>query len=101
MAKTFFTGQKFNECTELQEARNTPRIDLPHLDLAHNVLNHLAGAIHCLHIWRCDENISIFMNIDIHARFVNDLTDNLAARSNDVANLINVNGNDFHTRCIG
>ena len=100
MTKPFLARQEFHKCAELQETCDTSRIDLANLNLAHDVLNHLAGAIHCLHIRGRDEDISILMNIDIDARFINDLTDDLAAGSNDIADLINVNGDDLHARCM-
>ena len=40
------------------------------------------------------------MDVDINARFIDDLTYDLAARSNDITDLLNVDGDGLYARCV-
>jgi len=73
VAKPLFPGEKFYKSAELQEACHAAGINLSDLNVADDVLDHLARTIHRFGIRRGDKDIAVLMNIDIHAGLVDDL----------------------------
>ena len=100
MAESFLPREEFDKCPKLQEARHASGVNFSYLYFTDDILNHLACEIHGLCIGRCNKDIPIFMDVDIHPGLIDDFAHDLAAGTDDIAYFLNVDANCFYTRCI-
>ena len=100
VAQSFFARQEFNKRAELHQPRYFTGEDLTGLDLTDNILDHLSGPLHAICIDRRDEDVAILMDIDLDASLINDFLDDLAARTDDLTDLIGLDLAGLNTRCI-
>ena len=100
MTHSLSTRRKFNKCAEIHNTGYRAFKNISDLNFADNIFDYLDCAVNSVDIRRCDENISILVNINFNARFFNNFVDNLPACTNNFADFINVNFHCADTRSI-
>src|SRR5699024_1682625 len=85
-------GGQLNEGPEVHNAHNLAQIYVAHLDILGDALDDLARLGGGGLVGGGDVDAAIVLDVDLHARFGDDLVDHLAARSDDLADLFGVDG---------
>ena len=97
MAQTFLARKYLNESTEVHDTGNLSEVNLTNLNLAHNLTDDGNSLIRSLYAGSTDTNGAVFFDINLNAGILNNLLDNLSARSNDIADLISLNLDSSYT----
>ena len=100
VAEAFFARQGFDEGAEFHQAGDAAGVDLTDFDFAHDVLDHLLGFLHALGIVGGDEDVAVFVDVDVDAGLVDDLLDDFAAGADDVADLVDLDLDGLDARCV-
>src|SRR5262245_947957 len=91
--QSFGTGEDLDEGAEIDDAGDGAEIALAHLDFGRQVANDLHRGLGGLAVRRGDGDSAVVRNVDLRAGLLLDAANDLAARADDVANLVGV---DLH-----
>src|SRR5262245_13041352 len=91
--QSFGTGEDLDEGAEIDDAGDGAEIALAHLDFGRQVADDLHRGLGGLAVRRGDGDTAVVRNVDLRACFLLDAANDLAAWSDDVANLVGI---DLH-----
>ena len=101
VAEPLLARQDFNESAEVHDARDPALVDSADFHIAHDVLDDLLRLLCALAVRRRDEDRAVLLDVDLRTRLVDDLLDRLAARADDLADLVDMDLHDRDARRIG
>ena len=100
MYQTFLARQNLNESTKVHQTGNFTGINLANLSFGSNAFDHLDSLISSLGVNSSDKYATGIIDINLSAGFVNNLLDHLAARSDNLSNLIRIYMDSSNLRSI-
>ena len=98
MNESFLASDDVHEGAEIHQARDRAVVDGPNLCRGGEVLNHLDGCLGPFGIGTGDGDRAVVLDVDVRARGRLDLANDLTARPNDLANLIDRDLNGRNSR---
>ena len=101
MNQAFFTGQNFYKGTEGHKARNLADIRFADFYVLRQIFNPCLGLSAAFSVYGSDVYETRIVNVDFGTRFFRNLFNHLAARPDDIANLVGMYLHGNNTRCIG
>ncbi len=91
MEKTVSSGEDLNERPELSDPYDLAEIDLADLRNRRDVADHLNRARQAIRVARCNIDPTRIINVDLDAGRIDDAANDLAARSDEITNLVGGN----------
>ena len=101
MAETFLARQDLDKSAEIHDARDPAFINSANFHIAHNVLDDRLRLLCALAIRSRNEDRAVLLDVDLCPRLFDDLLDRLAARADDLADLVHMDLHDRDARRIG
>jgi len=90
MDQTFLIWQHFRERSEVHDPGNARLKKLPSPHFARDVIDPFYGLFGARFVCGSDEDRTVILDIDGHTRLIDYLIDHLAARPNDIADLLRI-----------
>ena len=85
-------GQQLDKRAEVHDAHDLARVHLANLDVLRDALDDAARLVGCFRVGGGDEHAAVVLDVNLHAGFGNNLVDHLAAGSDNLANLLRIDG---------
>ena len=89
---TVLAGQQLHKSAEVHDAHDLARVHLANLDVLRDALDDAARLVGSFRVGGGDEHAAVVLDVNLHAGFGNNLVDHLAAGSDNLANLLRIDG---------
>ena len=101
MQQSVDAGQDLHERTEVGDPLDLPKVRLVQLGAGRQLLDDGDGLLGRVAVRRGDVDAPVVLDVDLHAGPVHNAANRLAAGSDDVADLVDGDGDRHDPRCVG